>query len=86
MKYVSYFNEISKKDLMLAGGKGANLGELFNNGFPVPPGFCITTDAYKLIVKDEKLNELIKKLKNLETDDIESIANIGSEIRTKIKE
>ena len=64
MKYVSYFNEISKKDLMLAGGKGANLGELFNNGFPVPPGFCITTDAYKLIVKDEKLNELIKKLKN----------------------
>ncbi len=86
MKYVSYFNEISKKDLMLAGGKGANLGELFNNGFPVPPGFCITTDAYKLIVKDEKLNELIKKLKNLETDDIESIANIGSEIRNKIKE
>ena len=86
MKYVSYFNEIGKKDLVLAGGKGANLGELFNNGFPVPPGFCITTDAYKLIVKDEKLNELIKKLENLKADDIESIANIGQEIRNKIKE
>ena len=78
MKYVLYFNEISKKDLMLAGGKGANLGELFNNEFPVPSGFCITTDAYKLIVKDEELRELIKKLKNLKTDDIESIASIGS--------
>ena len=85
MKYVLYFNEISKKDLMLAGGKGANLGELFNNEFPVPSGFCITTDAYKLIVKDEELRELIKKLKNLKTDDIESIASIGSEIRNKIK-
>jgi rifampicin phosphotransferase len=29
----------------LAGGKGANLGELLAAGFPVPPGFCVTTEA-----------------------------------------
>ena len=33
-------------DLPIAGGKGANLGELIHAGFPVPAGFVITTDAY----------------------------------------
>ncbi|HEY6204024.1 MAG TPA: PEP/pyruvate-binding domain-containing protein [Candidatus Limnocylindria bacterium] len=33
-------------DLPIAGGKGANLGELILAGFPVPDGFVITTDAY----------------------------------------
>lgn len=33
-------------DLPIAGGKGANLGELIRAGFPVPDGFVITTDAY----------------------------------------
>ncbi|GAA4836815.1 PEP/pyruvate-binding domain-containing protein [Saccharopolyspora rosea] len=30
----------------LVGGKAANLGELVRAGMPVPPGFCVTTDAY----------------------------------------
>ncbi|TMA25031.1 MAG: phosphoenolpyruvate synthase, partial [Deltaproteobacteria bacterium] len=34
------------QDLAVAGGKGANLGELIRAGFPVPDGFVITTDAY----------------------------------------
>ncbi|MFE4196864.1 PEP/pyruvate-binding domain-containing protein [Paenarthrobacter sp. NPDC056912] len=29
------------------GGKAANLGELAGAGLPVPPGFCLTTDAYR---------------------------------------
>ena len=31
----------------LAGGKGANLGELVRAGLPVPPGFVVTTEAYR---------------------------------------
>ncbi|HZW03907.1 MAG TPA: PEP/pyruvate-binding domain-containing protein, partial [Anaerolineaceae bacterium] len=34
-------------DLAQAGGKGANLGELVRAGFPVPPGFAVTTAAYE---------------------------------------
>ena len=30
-----------------AGGKGANLSKLLRAGFPVPPGFIITTEAYQ---------------------------------------
>ena len=37
---------LSERDLPIAGGKGANLGELVRAGFPVPDGFVITTDAY----------------------------------------
>ena len=33
-----------------AGGKGANLGELVRAGFPVPPGFVVTTAAYDLVL------------------------------------
>src|SRR5690606_33828582 len=33
-------------DVPIAGGKGANLGELIRAGFPVPPGFVVTADAF----------------------------------------
>ena len=34
--------------LRLVGGKALNLGKLAAAGFPVPRGFCLTTDAYRL--------------------------------------
>lgn len=46
MKYIMKFSEIKKEDVPAVGGKGANLGELFNAGFPVPDGFCITSRAF----------------------------------------
>jgi len=46
-KYVYAFEEGSKEQKYLLGGKGANLAEMTNLGLPVPPGFTITTDACK---------------------------------------
>ena len=40
------FAEVSAADLARVGGKGANLGALTQAGVPVPPGFCVTTQAY----------------------------------------
>ncbi|MQA06227.1 MAG: phosphoenolpyruvate synthase [Streptosporangiales bacterium] len=40
-----------RDDLELAGGKAANLGELVRQGFPVPGGFVVTTEAYALVVE-----------------------------------
>ncbi len=45
--YIKFFKEISKSDTKTAGGKGASLGEMTNAGIPVPPGFVITTNAFK---------------------------------------
>ncbi|HEX6195625.1 MAG TPA: pyruvate, phosphate dikinase [Jiangellaceae bacterium] len=44
-KYVYEFEEGSKNDADLLGGKGANLAEMTRMGLPVPPGFTITTEA-----------------------------------------
>ncbi len=44
-KYVYDFDEGSKDQKDLLGGKGANLAEMTNLGLPVPPGFIISTDA-----------------------------------------
>jgi len=48
--YTVWFDEIRKDDIALAGGKGANLGELSHAGLPVPPGFVLTTAAYDAFV------------------------------------
>ena len=38
--------EVGLGDVALVGGKGANLGEMIAAGFPVPPGFVVTAEAY----------------------------------------
>jgi pyruvate,orthophosphate dikinase len=44
-KYVYGFEEGSKEQKYLLGGKGANLAEMTILGLPVPPGFTISTEA-----------------------------------------
>ncbi|MCX6463455.1 MAG: PEP/pyruvate-binding domain-containing protein, partial [Pseudonocardiales bacterium] len=41
---------IGAGDLAVAGGKGANLGELVRAGLSVPPGFVVTTAGYDAFV------------------------------------
>ena len=43
---IAWFTELSLADEGSVGGKGANLGELSGAGFPVPPGFVITAEAF----------------------------------------
>ena len=51
MQFIKHFSEIDDTDLPRVGGKGLNLGKLMRAGFPVPNGFCVTTDAYRLSVQ-----------------------------------
>lgn len=58
MQFIKHFSEIDDADLSRVGGKGLNLGKLTRAGFPVPNGFCVTTDAYRLSVQSlSKQNE-----------------------------
>jgi pyruvate,water dikinase len=41
------FEQIRARDAETVGGKGLSLGRMVSAGFPVPPGFCITTTAYR---------------------------------------
>ena len=51
--------DLASADLPIAGGKGANLGELIRGGFSVPDGFVITTAAYTDFVARHGLAEAI---------------------------
>lgn len=46
-RLVVAFDQLGAADVAVAGGKGANLGELIRAGLPVPSGFVITADAYR---------------------------------------
>lgn len=56
------FSKIGKEDVSLVGGKGANLGEMVNAGFPVPDGFCITSEAYRYVIKSNELEPKIRTI------------------------
>ncbi|WP_026554659.1 PEP/pyruvate-binding domain-containing protein [Arthrobacter sp. 35W] len=59
MAFIREFGDISRSDVELAGGKGANLGDLVQAGLPVPPGFVLTTAAYTEFVEANGLGEAI---------------------------
>jgi len=80
--YTLYFDEISKKDLPLVGGKGANLGEMTKAGFPVPYGFCVTTEAYKKFIEYNDLAKFIAE--NVKDARLENITELGLKIRNKL--
>jgi phosphoenolpyruvate synthase/pyruvate phosphate dikinase len=85
--YVLRLKEIDKTNLNVAGGKGANLGELSRiKGIHVPEGFCITTAAYKKITgQNQELNDLISELSLLNPTDRKNIGEISTKVRMVIE-
>jgi phosphoenolpyruvate synthase/pyruvate phosphate dikinase len=74
------------KDLVLAGGKGANLGELSQSGFDVPPGFIITTAANDLLLQNNNLQtRLVELLTSLDLETPDSVKEVSQQIRDEIQ-
>jgi pyruvate,water dikinase len=74
MNYIRWFDEVGKADLGLVGGKGANLGEMTRAGLPVPPGFCITSQAYGEFLSQNQLDTLIRDtLNEMTLDDLDQV-------------
>lgn len=64
-KLVFSFDEADPSDLILFGGKGAGLAELVGEGYPVPPGFIISTAACREFMQAGALPETL--LNQIET-------------------
>jgi pyruvate,water dikinase len=97
MKIIHWFSELMKNDIPRVGGKGANLGEMVNSGFPIPPGFCVSVDAYSSFIKANKIDRLIKELDKIDVSDTSALdaasamikgailaASVSEEIRNEI--
>ncbi|MDR3585650.1 MAG: PEP/pyruvate-binding domain-containing protein [Desulfosporosinus sp.] len=78
-------SELNKHSLPEAGGKGANLGELIRAGLPVPPGFVVTTGAYRTHLEEFGLQKRIaKRLDNLQKQDIAAIAKASKNTPSRL--
>ncbi len=84
-KYISFFKELSKKSLPLAGGKGANLGEMYNAGIPVPNGYVVLSTAYFDFVEYGSLKHKIKtELEDLDIQNSIELENAAKNIKNAI--
>jgi pyruvate,water dikinase len=84
--YTLSFDEADGTRLPDVGGKGANLGELTHAGFPVPPGFCVTTAAYRDFVRTSgELDGLLDALDRVPHEDLGTIGDLGGRIREHLR-
>jgi pyruvate,water dikinase len=75
MRALAWFEELGVGDVALAGGKGANLGELTGAGLPVPPGFVVTSEAYlDAVERSGARAQLAEVLAGLDPADADGLA------------
>lgn len=87
MKFIKDLKKLSKKDISLAGGKGANLGEMLKIGIPVPPGFVVLASAFERFLEETDINVEIKAvLDRINIEDIESVEESSEILRDLILE
>lgn len=80
--FVRTFEELSRSDTNFAGGKGANLGELFGAGMPVPGGFVVGAPAYARFVEATGLREqLAERLDGVDVDVPAALARASDDAR-----
>ncbi|HGD1750834.1 TPA: PEP/pyruvate-binding domain-containing protein [Streptococcus agalactiae] len=79
------FNEIKKEDVLIVGGKGANLGEMTSAKINVPSGFVITADAHRDFLKVNAIDSLIENGIKKSADDEKILLNEAEHFRGKIK-
>lgn len=81
-RYVVSLGEVSRGDVSLVGGKGANLGELQRAGFPVPAGFSVVAEAYDEFLRVNQFEPEIRAiLSEADFDDLDQVVKKTGEIR-----
>ncbi len=80
--FVKWFSELNKTSGNIAGGKGANLAEIYNLKVAVPPGFVVTAQAYDYFIKKSGLATEIKNLLDkINYEDTQKLNEITTQIR-----
>jgi pyruvate,water dikinase len=79
---VSWFQDCNKDSVPLVGGKCASLGEMINAGIRVPPGFAVTTEAYRHFLRDKKTQgEIALAMEGLDHQDMEALDKASATVR-----
>lgn len=85
MSYVAWFETISRHDVTRVGGKAAHLGEMVRAKLPVPPGFVVVADAFRVFLDSSGLRARLEaRLAGLR-DDPEEIRAAAEELRAAVR-
>ncbi|MEW6610834.1 MAG: PEP/pyruvate-binding domain-containing protein [Patescibacteria group bacterium] len=85
--FVRSLSAVSKKDIVLAGGKGASLGELMRARLPVPQGFVVLASAFERFLDEADVREDIEaQLAHVQYKDVNSVDRASNVIRELILE
>ncbi|MEM2134308.1 MAG: PEP/pyruvate-binding domain-containing protein [Candidatus Jordarchaeaceae archaeon] len=86
-RFILWFEEVGKSDVAAVGGKSANLGELTTKAkVPVPPGFSVTTYAYKKFLEDAKIEtKIFNMLEKIDVKDFQQLEDTSNKIRRLIE-
>ena len=80
--YILWFRECDKSCLPRVGGKNASLGEMTRAGMRVPPGFAVTTAAYRDFLAYSGLGPQITRILNaLDDEDVKAVEQASRDIR-----
>ena len=83
--FIKWFSELNKNSGNIAGGKGANLAEIYNLKIPVPPGFVITAQAYDYFIEKAGIkNKIYELIEKIDYEDTKKLDEISKQIRTLI--
>lgn len=83
--FIKHFNDLSKGDVEIAGGKGALLGEMTQAGMPVPPGFVVLAGAFDRFLEETDLRQEVEaQLGRVNYDDVGSVDKASAVIRDLI--
>src|SRR3954468_12983347 len=77
-------DRIDASMLTTVGGKAANLGELVRAGLPVPPGVCVTTEAYRMLAAESDLGEVQKDLDAVRAHDVPGLTALAGRARAAL--
>ena len=84
---VLWLYEIDKDDVPIAGGKGANLGELMRLGIPVPEGFVVDANTFREFIESTGLKDKILEILNkIDVNNTKELENASKTIRKMIEE
>jgi pyruvate,water dikinase len=85
MSNILWLKEISKNSISKVGGKGANLGEMYNAKLPIPKAFAVTADTYRLFLERTGIqHEINQSLKNLDIENTGQLKETAEKIQNII--
>src|SRR3989338_3983269 len=85
MSYVVWFKDLRKNSIPIAGGKGANIGEMLTLHLPVPNGFAVTAQAYGEYLEKTKIQpKILSLLKDLDVENNDKLQAVATKIQNLI--